>query len=101
MVATRLLLGATLVIGGMSACNDDEDTATAPVVSTNTVVVSPRVSSLRVGQTQQLAATVLDSLAWNSAVDEKRIRVAVTARMPPFTEARGWLGQRIRMGYQL
>jgi len=60
MVATRLLLGATLVIGGMSACNDDEDTATAPVVSTNTVVVSPRVSSLRVGQTQQLAATVLD-----------------------------------------
>jgi trimeric autotransporter adhesin len=60
MVATRLLLGATLVIGGMTACNDDEDTATAPVVNTNTVVVSPRVSSLRVGQTQQLAATVLD-----------------------------------------
>jgi len=60
MVATRLLLGATLVIGGMTACNDDDDTATAPVVNTNTVVVSPRVSSLRVGQTQQLAATVLD-----------------------------------------
>jgi trimeric autotransporter adhesin len=60
MVATRLLLGATLVAGGMTACGDDEDTATAPVVSTNTVVVTPRVSSLRVGQTQQLAVTLLN-----------------------------------------
>jgi uncharacterized protein YjdB len=60
MVATRLLLGATLLLGGMTACSDDEDTATAPVVNTNTVVVSPRVASLRVGQTQQLAATLLN-----------------------------------------
>ena len=60
MVATRLLLGATLVVGGMTACGDDEDTATAPVVNTNTVVVTPRVSSLRVGQTQQLAVTLLN-----------------------------------------
>ena len=60
MVATRLLLGATLVLGGMTACGDDEDTATAPVVNTNTVVVTPRVSSLRVGQTQQLAVTLLN-----------------------------------------
>ena len=60
MVATHLLLGATLVVGGMTACGDDEDTATAPVVNTNTVVVTPRVSSLRVGQTQQLAVTLLN-----------------------------------------
>jgi uncharacterized protein YjdB len=44
----------------MTACSDDGDTATAPVVNTNTVVVSPRVASLRVGQTQQLAATLLN-----------------------------------------
>jgi len=31
---------------------------------------------------EEIAATVLDSLAWNSAVDEKRIRVAVS---------RGWV----------
>ncbi|WP_411280839.1 Ig domain-containing protein [Gemmatimonas sp.] len=58
--ATRLLLGATLLVGGMTACTDDDDAVTAPVINTNTVVVTPRVSSLRVGQTQQLAATLVD-----------------------------------------
>lgn len=61
---------------GMTACGDDEDTATAPVINTNTVAVTPRVSSLRVGQTQQLTATVLDktgatvsagAVTWTSA----------------------------------
>jgi uncharacterized protein YjdB len=76
IVATRLLLGATLVVGGMTACNDDDDAVTAPVINTNTVSVTPRVSSLRVGQTQQLAATLLDktgatvsagAVTWSSA----------------------------------
>lgn len=75
IVATRLLLGATLLVGGMTACNDDDDAVTAPVINTNTVSVTPRVSSLRVGQTQQLAATLLDktgatvsagAVAWTS-----------------------------------
>ncbi len=76
IVATRLLLGATLLVGGMTACNDDDDAVTAPVINTNTVSVTPRVSSLRVGQTQQLAATLLDktgatisggAVTWTSA----------------------------------
>ena len=76
IVATRLLLGATLLVGGMAACNDDDDAVTAPVINTNTVAVTPRVSSLRVGQTQQLAATLLDkagatisggTVTWTSA----------------------------------
>ena len=75
IVATRLLLGATLLVGGMTACADDE-VVTAPVVNTNTVAVTPRVSSLRLGQTQQLAATLLDkngatvsagAVTWTSA----------------------------------
>ena len=60
MFATRLLLGATLLVGGMSACSNDDDAVTAPVINTNTVVVTPRVSNLRVGQTQQLTATLVD-----------------------------------------
>lgn len=76
IVATRLLLGATLVVGGMTACSDDDDAVTAPVINTNTVSVTPRVSSLRVGQTQQLAATLVDktgatvsagAVTWTSA----------------------------------
>jgi trimeric autotransporter adhesin len=76
IVATRLLLGATLLVGGMTACNDDDDAVTAPVINTNTVVVTPRVTSLRVGQTQQLAATLVDkngatvsagAVTWTSA----------------------------------
>lgn len=60
----------------MTACNDDDDAVTAPVINTNTVSVTPRVSSLRVGQTQQLAATLLDktgatisggAVTWTSA----------------------------------
>ncbi len=58
--ATRLLLGATLLVGGMTACNDSDNAVTAPVINTNAVAVTPRVSSLRVGQTQQLAATLVD-----------------------------------------
>ena len=74
--ATRLLLGATLLVGGMSACNDSDNAVTAPVINTNAVAVTPRVSSLRVGQTQQLAATLLDkagatvsagAVTWKSA----------------------------------
>jgi uncharacterized protein YjdB len=76
IVATRLLLGATLLVGGMTACADDDEVVTAPVVNTNTVAVTPRVSSLRLGQTQQLAATLLDkngatvsagAVTWTSA----------------------------------
>jgi len=76
IVATRLLLGATLLVGTMSACADDDEAVTAPVVNTNTVSVTPRVSSLRLGQTQQLAATLLDkngaavsasAVTWKSA----------------------------------
>ena len=63
-------------MGGMTACNDDDEAVTAPVINTNTVSVTPRVSSLRVGQTQQLAATLLDkngatvsagAVTWTSA----------------------------------
>ncbi len=76
IVATRLLLGATLLVGGMAACTDEADTVAAPVINTNTVVVTPRVSSLRVGQTQQLAASLVDkngaplpasAITWTSA----------------------------------
>ncbi len=76
IVATRLLLGATLLVGGMTACTDDDEVVTAPVINTNTVSVTPRVSSLRLGQTQQLVATLLDktgatisagAVTWTSA----------------------------------
>jgi uncharacterized protein YjdB len=76
IVATRLLLGAALVVG-ITACSDrDDDAVTAPVINTNTVSVTPRVSSLRVGQTQQLAAILVDktgatvsagAVTWTSA----------------------------------
>jgi len=60
----------------MAACNDDDDAVTAPVINTNSVAVTPRVSSLRVGQTQQLVATLVDkagatisagAVTWKSA----------------------------------
>ena len=44
----------------MVACSDDPEVFTAPPVNTNLVVVTPRVTSLRVGQTQQLAASLVD-----------------------------------------
>lgn len=44
----------------MAACSDDPEVFTAPPVNTNLVVVTPRVTSLRVGQTQQLAASLVD-----------------------------------------
>jgi uncharacterized protein YjdB len=60
LFATRLLLGATALVGTMAACSDDPEVFTAPPVNTNLVVVTPRVTSLRVGQTQQLAASLVD-----------------------------------------
>ncbi|MDQ8158702.1 MAG: Ig-like domain-containing protein [Gemmatimonadota bacterium] len=58
--ATRLLLSATALVGTMVACSDDPEVFTAPPLNTNLVVVTPRVTSLRVGQTQQLAASLVD-----------------------------------------
>lgn len=54
--ASVLLLGAALLT--VSACGDDDLVGAAPSVGVPVVSVTPRSTSLRVGATQQLAATV-------------------------------------------
>lgn len=55
----RRLMAATLLLGvGLAGCSSDDSTAPAKTVTT--INVTPRVTALRIGTTQQLAVEVLD-----------------------------------------
>ncbi len=56
----RALFAATLLVTSVTACSDNDD-ATAPSSRPASVVVTPRVTALRIGQTQQLAAEARDA----------------------------------------